>query len=177
MTTRIVSPPTTPLPEATPPSCHPSPGSTPRPSSDRGRTWCVAASRDNVPPRSQTHAPGGGGNAGQATAPCGSRRRSGGSVDGICGDGLSAGAWDVVVRHRGAGGSRGPERTPAAAPRRTCVGPRCRMGGAWDVVARQRGAGGSRERRRSSLLPPGHELLLRLAAHSRGLVARMGKRT
>ncbi len=36
-------------------------------SGDRGRTWCAAVSRDNVLPRSQT--PGGGGNAGQATAP------------------------------------------------------------------------------------------------------------
>ena len=73
--------------EAKPPPCHPSPGSTSRPSPDRGRTWCTA-SRDNVPPRS--HAPGGGGNAGQApTAP-----EAGGEATG-------AAAGYVVLDHRG----------------------------------------------------------------------------
>ena len=44
--------------------------STSLPPSDLGRTWCSsAASRDNVTPRSQTLASGGGGVAGQATAP------------------------------------------------------------------------------------------------------------
>jgi hypothetical protein len=47
--------------ETTPPSGTPSPGST---SPDRGRMWWLGIEA-KVPPRS--HAPGGGGNAGQAT--------------------------------------------------------------------------------------------------------------
>ena len=92
--------------EATPPPCHPSPGSTPR---DRGRTWCAAASRDYVPPRS--HAPGGGGNAGQATAPEAGEEAAGAVarhevMDCLRGPGMWWFGFEAQVVHENAEGHR-----------------------------------------------------------------------
>ena len=100
-----------------PPPCHPSPGSTSCPAgTGEGRGERRHPGSTCPRGRSSRLAPGRDGTASPATtAPCGSRRSIDGSVDGTWGEGLSGGAWDVALRLRGAGGSRGTMRTPAAA--------------------------------------------------------------